>query len=1118
MIYGGAAAFLLALLLPARGSTAAVPERALQLRDRGIAQLENEQPARAETTFRELAAVHPGDPLAHANLAIALLRQHKHDAALTAIQRALERAPGRADLLAIHGEILRWSGTADQALRVLQRAARAAPDDPLVQYALLSHASASRDQRADESALQALTALVRLRPENLYVLLQRGQRAIAAGDRANATRAYLRVRELLWQAPPASAPALQEVLDRLEAGEVAEARVPASRLENVLKATAMYQASLGELRIGIQGVPVDRFVDEPPPVSFGKPVDVRFRGHRLDRRPTAGKDLAVGDFDGDQRSDIARLRGGEESCLEIRLASEDWKETSCTPVPGLIGLLAVDLSNDGQLDLVAFGPQAMEFFRGRGDGTFEAEAEGWGLAGGGAESVFPFDFDIDGDLDLAVGGGGSGRLELYRNNLVDPLEPVADKALPQLELDGVRVVYASDVDRDGALDLIVGHEAGVAWLRNLRQGRFSGPARVGTVAELAGASDLVAADLSQNAHPDLIIARETGLGIFQNRQGAFQPSRARLDGAARKSFVSVVAFDADNDGRLDLAAAGSEGVVALARRTDRSFVALPVEHASARVTAIAAVEMDGDGDLDLVLAGPDGLHWLENIGGNRNHYLQVRLRGLTTGSSKNNVDGLGSTIEVRSGRAYQLREVSSQVTHFGLGQRKAADVVRLTWTNGVPQNRLALEGNQLVVEEQLLKGSCPFLYAWDGEGFRFVTDLLWGAPLGLPVAPGVYADSHPEELVLVEGAVPVEGRYELRVTEELWEAALFDYVRLWVVDHPEDVEVASTLRIVPGGEPIDPGVLASSNLQPVARAWDGQGRDVTERIARRDGAYADGFEPGPYQGVARDPWALTFDFGEPPDGPVRLQLEGWIFPSDASLNLAMAQRGDLVWLPPRLEVETQEGWRVLLPDMGFPPGKTKRMVVDTPPLPTGAHRLRVVTSLWISWDRIAWTAAPADEEPQIVSRRTPVHAELRFRGFSEMLRRAPNAPHEFDYERISVDSPWLPFPGRYTRYGGVRELLLEPDDRMVILGPGDELVLAFDASDLPPPRPGWARSVFLESHGWDKDADKNTYQGHHLEPLPFRTMSGYPYGPDESYPDTDVHREYVREWLTREVE
>jgi hypothetical protein len=441
----------------------------------------------------------------------------------------------------------------------------------------------------------------------------------------------------------------------------------------------------------------------------------------------------------------------------------------------------------------------------------------------------------------------------------------------------------------------------------------------------------------------------------------------------------------------------------------------------------------------------------------------------------------------------------------------------VVWTNGVPQNRLDVGGDARIVEEQVLKGSCPFLYAWNGQGVQFVTDLLWNAPIGLPVAPGVYAGAHPSEIVEVVGAEPRDGRYDLRLTEELWEAAYFDEVRLWVVDAPADVEVASNLRVVPGAPAEPDRVLGSRDVRPVVAAWDGTGRDVTAEVRRRDDVYADGYRPSVYQGVAAEPWSFTFDLGVAPAAPVRLLLDGWIFPADASLNLAVAQRSDLAPSAPRLEVETAEGWRVLMSAMGFPAGKTKTMVVDTPPLPVGARRLRIVTGQWLHWDRVAWTTNMADDAARVVARLEPASAELRYRGFSTLARRAPNAPHDYDYSRVSAESPWLPFPGRYTRYGDVRPLLAASDDRLVILAAGDELALGFDAAALPPPAPGFSRTLFLESHGWDKDADRNTGEGQRMEPLPFRAMRSYPYAPGESYPGDDAHREYVHDWLTRTV-
>ncbi len=1117
--WGGLSLFLLA----------AVPDRAAVLRWRGLAELENERPAEAEATFSELARLAPDDPLPQADLAVALLRQQKGEAALAAIDRALGKAPGRADLLALRGETLAWSGRTEEALAVFAQAAKAAPDDPEIQYAAYRQATA---RGAEEGALavagRALARLQELRPENLVVLLQAGSRAIAAGDRAGATAAYLRLREILWGPPPAAADGMSQILAALERGDVAAARVPGLRLENVLKVTPMYQGSLRELTRSILGVPVVRFGAEPPPADFGPPAEVSFRGERLEPAPSAGAALALGDFDGDGRLDVARLRASSGTLgtaapprLEVRLAAGRVVEAG--PAPGVERLLAVDLDDDGATDLVGYGPGGLSLWRGDGKGGFAAAPALGVPAAEGVTAAVPFDFDVDGDLDLAT--AGKNGIELDRNPGTGPLERVDGKPFPPLPaLAGrtVRQLLATDLDRDGDLDLLAVHDGGLLWLENLRQGRFADRTEASGLGKVGPARAALAADLDGDGLPDLAVLAAAGdsLSFWHNEHGRFTawPLAAPLPKELR--FASLAAFDADNDGRLDLALVGPGGVAVLARRGE-GFAALPLSGAPARAAAVATADLDGDGGVDLVVAGPEGLHRLSNVGGKSNHWLAVRLRGLAQGNGKNNLGGLGATVEVRTGNAYQWREMDGPVAHFGLSREARADVLRIVWGNGVPQDRLAVAGNQTVVEQQVLKGSCPFLYAWDGERMRFVTDLLWNAPLGLPIAPGVYAPADPRELVRVDGAVPRAGRYRLSVTEELWEAAFFDRLRLWVVDAPAAVEVASNLRVVPGGpwrpQYRDPRVLASRGLRPVAAAWDGAGREVTDRVRRRDDVYADGYRRGPYQGMAA-PWTFTFDLGEAPGRPIRLHLDGWIFPADASLNLAAAQRKDLPYVPPRLEVETGGAWRVLMPSMGHPAGKTKTMVVDTPPLPPGARRLRIVTSLWLSWDRIAWTDRPDDGAAKVVARLDPARADLRFRGFSRLVRLAPNAPHAYDYGQVSARSPWLPLPGLYTRYGDVRELLAAEDDRSAILAAGDEIALEFDAAGLAPPPPGFRRTVFLESVGWDKDADRNTWQVGQVEPLPFHAMSGYPGKPGEAFPNTPFLRDYRNVWLTRRVE
>lgn len=1091
-----------------------VGEDALRLRNLSMAELENEQPAKAEEALHQLLDLTPDDPLPYANLAIATLRQQQFDKALEWIDRGLEKAPNQPELLTIKGEVMQWSGRPEEALPLFQQAAAAAPDDVAIQYALLRQASTLTTPAAEAAGRQALDRLRQLRPENLVILMQSGKQALAAADRSAATGVFQRINEVLWQAPAVAETLMDQILKALEAGDLEAARVPALRLENVAKITPMFREGLRELSPGVQGIPLTRFRDEPSTSAFGAPLNVIFAGQTLAEPGTLYGGLATGDFDGDQKTDWARLTGSDGGKLEIWLAARPGSPRVELKAKGTESLIAADLDNDGQLDLIAHNEDVLHVFRGGGDGTFEEATADFGLANAGANAVTVFDFDIEGDLDLAAAGGASGSAQLYRNSLSGPLESVGDKTFPDLKLTGVRDLLASDLDRDGDVDLLIAHAAGLTWLDNLRQGQFTDRSKTAGLGKITGALAVTSADLDNDGLPDLAIAGN-GVRLLHNRGGRFEPWKLGENLPRDQEYSVLIAFDADNDGRMDLAFGGEAGMAVASQNAGAGFRLAELKDAPSQVSALQALDLDQDCDLDLLVGTGAGLSRLENQGGNQNHCLTVRLQGLVKGNSKNNFFGIGGTLELLAGEAYQFREVVGDASHLALGRHPKADLLRVVWTNGVPQNRLQPQAAQRIVEEQVLKGSCPFVYARREDGVHFVTDLLWGAPIGLPVAPGVWASTDPQELVKLPGVAPVEGRYDLRITEELWEAAFFDFVSLWVVDHPADVEVASSLRIVPG-EITEDRVLGSRDLRPV-KAWDDQQSEVSRQLATRDEVYASPWQESPYQGVAATPWSLTLDLGETPGTSVRFLVDGWIFPTDASLNLALAQQSDLAAWPPRLEVETEQGWQVLMPSMGFPAGKTKTMVVDTPELPAGSRRLRIVGTQWLSFDRIVWSTQPVDEEPVVRARLQPSGADLHFRGFSRMYRPAPNGPHYFDYSVTDHHSPWLPFPGRYTRFGEVRELLISPDDRSVIMAPGDEITLEFDASSLPPVPPGWQRTVFLESHGWDKDADRNTGEGQQVEPLPFRAMKTYPYGEEQSFPDTDLYRAYVENWLTREI-
>src|SRR5690606_22760124 len=127
----------------------------------------------------------------------------------------------------------------------------------------------------------------------------------------------------------------------------------------------------------------------------------------------------------------------------------------------------------------------------------------------------------------------------------------------------------------------------------------------------------------------------------------------------------------------------------------------------------------------------------------------------------------------------------------------------------------------VVSTPQRLKGSCPWVFTFDGEGMRFVTDFIWRSPLGLSInAQETAGVMTTEDWVKIGGdeLVPRDGYYDIRITAELWESHFFDHVSLLVVDHPADQEVFVDERFAFPPPPL--AVQATEPLRPVAGAWD----------------------------------------------------------------------------------------------------------------------------------------------------------------------------------------------------------------------------------------------------------------------------------------------------------
>ena len=1144
-----------------RGHEAARSDSALTARTWGLAYLQQNRLAQAETAFQQVVALAPDQALGYADLGLVYLRSGRYREAEPQLHRAAALDSADNDITLMLARVYALTGREGDARAEIERALRRDSTDIRALYALAQLAARSADpaERARQErylrrvASQAPANLV-ARLELVDVLLARG----AAGDAAAELEALQRQ---LPQLPREAAQVFARALRAARAGRAPEAAAAATRFHQVMEVTTAYQ--IGLERLGgsggtVVGYPVLTFnpsLAVPSQDARTLAAAIRFSDvteesglggvtglpDSLARALEPAVALAVGDYDDDEVEDVFLaghlFRGNHGRFVDVTASAG----VSLRERP--LAAAFADYDNDGRLDLYVATPGGGALLHNVGGGRFRNVAASAGLA----ESVPParkalfLDLDHDGDLDLLLATATGNRA--YRQQLDGTFREMA--APMGLAVGGggagSRDAAFGDFDGDSHTDLVVvGTDGRLRLFHNLGQGHYEDATAASGLAAMHAAAAVAVGDYDNDGFLDLLVTDLGGADptLYHNRgDGTFeQDARTAALRRALRGVAGLGAafFDFDNDGWLDVVVVGraatpdGRGVFLFRNDAGRGFedfsAALPADPRAGRAVAVA--DFDGDGDLDLLVVGMDGRpRLLRNNGGNANQYVQVRLVALRQGSGKNNDFGLGATVELRARDLYQLRQVTDRVTHFGLGKGLKADVLRVRWPNGVWQTVYYPGTDADVLEQQNLKGSCPFLYVWDGHGFTFATDVMWNSALGMPLgimgSEGGIASASPhasrEYLHVPFGLLqPRGGRYELRLTEELWETAYLDELELLTVDHPDSVQLYLNERFVPAG-PSSFRLYQVARPRPPVAATDGQGNDLLPALRAQDHVYAATLEAGRYQGLT-ETHNLVLDFGDLAGmDSVFLFLTGWIYPTDASINLALAQAPVPQVIPLHVDVLDAAGrWHTVIPDLGFPAGKNKTVIADlTGKFLSADHRVRIRTNMEVYWDR-AFVAATAWGSPVTVTTLRPVAADLRYRGFSRMYRKGGRyGPQWYEYSDVSREPAWGPIAGAFTRYGDVLPLLGAADDMYAIFGPGDEVALQFDSAATPPLPPGWTRDFVLYTDAWMKDADLNTAAGGTVTPLPFHRMSRYPYGAEEAFPSDAAHRRFLETYNTR---
>ncbi len=1066
----------------------------------GLAAMDVGAHDRAAAALRRVTETVPAEPAGWANLALLQFTMGREEPAIRSLERAQGLAPESAELALLMGAFESRRGRVAEAVFHLRRAmSLAGPGHLKAGYALARELERQGDTR---DALAVVERMLGETPRNLALLLERIRLAAKEHDADGLRVSVARIAERTGGWPETASVQLQALMDAGSDFRLAATR--AAFLHNALLRAPVFRRDLNQVRLPAQaaGEPLRGFLKMRSPSADPAPADtaLSFVSDTLD--------CASG----------GTMLGLAWADTPVVLAAKDgivrWLDSSGRTVPspasrpvGANGLLSVDWDNDFRLDLVVAGEGGIRLFRQREDGVFVDVTGLTGLDGSVTDTayagVWAADVDMDGDLDLVL--GGRNACPVLRNNgdgtfgVAQPFGGVSGmRAFEWTDLDGDGVPDAALVDNRGRLSVYVNERSG------LFQFSYQGQDEVHA---------LVSGDVDGDGNLNLVALRKRGKIVSISHVDGHWEYRELVDWSAAETPVRLFLADMDNNGQLDLVVSGEvEGGYWLADGEGTwRHNALPN-----RVRIFEVSDMTGDGRLDLLGLSTEGRPQLLVNRGKRTYHWQVvrpRVRAVR-GDGRINSYALGGEVLLRSGLLAQRRAIRTPVVHFGLGEYGLADVVRVQWPNGTLQAEFDVEADQTIVAQQRLKGSCPWVFAFNGEEMAFVKDFLWRSPLGMRINAQVTAGvSQTEDWILIQGddLAARDGFYDIRITAELWETHFVDWVELMVVDHPAEVAVfvderfakrQPELKVIPTGTPV-----------AVRAARDEAGRDVTAMVEAKDARYLDTFELGRYQGVAVDHWVDVDLPRVAAGGGGWLIGSGWIYPTDSSINVAMGHGAHAKPVGLRLDALRGDGtWETVFPDLGFPAGKFKTITIDLADV--RSSRLRLRTNLEIYWDWLAW--AKSADDAQMRTRRVKSNkAVLRGRGFSEVTQPGRPSPDVPRYSSPPSTAPlWWDLTGYHTRFGDVRPLLEDVDDRYVIMNAGDELLLYFPVPG--PPPEGWVRDFVLMGDGWVKDGDYNTAFSKTVLPLPTHGRLSYETPPGR-LEDDPVYRRNPADWQSYHI-
>jgi enediyne biosynthesis protein E4 len=431
-----------------------------------------------------------------------------------------------------------------------------------------------------------------------------------------------------------------------------------------------------------------------------------------------------------------------------------------------MGVAVADYDNDGLPDIYITAMDGDRLFHNEGGGKFRdvTVASGIQNANFGVSAAW-VDYDRDGKADLFVANyiqwtpatdvwcslDGKNKSyctpedskgapsKLYRNLGNGKFEDVSVKAgIADARSKSMGVVVL-DFDNDGWPDLFVPNDTQPNKLyRNNRNGTFT---EVGVAAEVAfgvdgaarGAMGADAIDYDRSGRQHLLVGNFSNqmLALYHNEGNGVFVDRAPGSVVGPASLFSLTFgaffFDYDLDGYPDIFAANGhteEGIERIDPRVKfrepplmfRNLSGGKFENVSGQLgtdfakpilaRGAAYGDFDHDGDLDILMTTNNGPACLyRNDGGNRNHWMNIRLNG-----TKSNRSGLGAVVRIESASGMQWNMVRSGGSYasqsdlaltFGLGRDEKVTRLSVEWPSGIRQTFTDIAPNQFLLIDEI---------------------------------------------------------------------------------------------------------------------------------------------------------------------------------------------------------------------------------------------------------------------------------------------------------------------------------------------------------------------------------------------------------------------------------